>query len=178
MDANRLSCWVVSQWEGHVGRATALTWLASWQDVLGDGDSVLGAAGPVHHAPPALHGEADVCVPHHRTLVDAQNCNIENSATEGTYICNIPPYPPSNSQGSVLPKAASCYHSWASGSSKDVRFSVGSKVAGRKHVNPSQLMDIWIVLATACHWFTQPHDGVFTPWKLQNAVGFLLSYFV
>lgn len=37
-----------------------LTWLASGQDVLGDGDSVLGAARPVHHASPALHGEADV----------------------------------------------------------------------------------------------------------------------
>lgn len=49
----------------------ALTWLASGQDVLGDGDSVLGAAGPVHHAPPALHREADVCMTHHWALVNA-----------------------------------------------------------------------------------------------------------
>ena len=50
------------------------TWLSAGQDVLGDGDSVLGAAGPVHHAPPALHGEADVRVARHRPLVDAQHC--------------------------------------------------------------------------------------------------------
>lgn len=51
-----------------------LTWLAGGQDVLGDGDSVLGAAGPVHHASPALHGEADVWR-RRRTFVDAQDCS-------------------------------------------------------------------------------------------------------
>ena len=49
----------------------ALTWFTGGQDVLGDDDSVLRAAGPVHHAPPALHGEVDVCLTHHWTLVDA-----------------------------------------------------------------------------------------------------------
>ena len=63
-----------------------LTWLASRQNVLGDGDSVLRAAGPVHHAPPALHREADVCVTRHWTLMDAQNCNIEMETTEMSLI--------------------------------------------------------------------------------------------
>ena len=48
--------------------------LSCGQDVLGDGDPVVRAAGPLHHAPPTLHGERDVCIAHHWTLVDAQHC--------------------------------------------------------------------------------------------------------
>lgn len=54
-------------------RVSALTRLLCGHDVLGNGDSVLRAAGPVHHPPPALHGEVDVSVSHHRPLVDAQD---------------------------------------------------------------------------------------------------------
>lgn len=77
----------LKMWVVFVRCVTALTWLASGQNVLGDGDSVLRAAGPVHHAPPALHREADVCMTDHWTLVDAQNCNREVVTTE-TFTCN------------------------------------------------------------------------------------------
>lgn len=52
---------------------SALTCLLCGHDVLGNGDSVLRAAGPVHHAPPALHGEVDVSMSRHRPLVDTQD---------------------------------------------------------------------------------------------------------
>lgn len=52
---------------------SALTCLLCGHDVLGKGDPVLRAAGPVHHAPPALHGEVDVSMSCHRPLVDAQD---------------------------------------------------------------------------------------------------------
>lgn len=52
---------------------SGLTCLLCGHDVLGDGDSVLRAAGPVHHAPPALHGEVDVSMSCHGPLVDAQD---------------------------------------------------------------------------------------------------------
>lgn len=37
-----------------------LTWHPCGEGALEDGDLLLRVLGPVHHAPPAFHGEADV----------------------------------------------------------------------------------------------------------------------
>lgn len=52
---------------------SVLTCFVCRHNVLGDGDSVLWAASPVHHAPPAFHREIDVSVSCHRPLVNAQD---------------------------------------------------------------------------------------------------------
>lgn len=56
------------------GRSVSvLTRLVCRHNVLGDGDSVLWAASPVHHSPPAFHREVDVSMSCHWPLVNAQN---------------------------------------------------------------------------------------------------------
>lgn len=56
------------------GRSVSvLTCLVCRHNVLGDGDSVLWAASPVHHSPPAFHREVDISMSCHWSLVNAQN---------------------------------------------------------------------------------------------------------
>lgn len=50
-----------------------LTWFSSDQDVFSHSDFVLWVASPVHHPPPPLHGESDICISCERPLVNTQH---------------------------------------------------------------------------------------------------------